>query len=166
MGEATAESLDAVGFVVQRYQAAVDDNDRETARILGVNRTDMRCLELLLGADGLSPRALGERLGLTTGSVTAMLDRLERLGFLVRTPHGEDRRKTIVRMTDAGAARCYELVAPLIADGKQALAARFDADQIEIAMRFLDTLIEVQSRHVERLIAQRHSRSGPQSSHR
>ena len=158
MDEPMRRTLDELGHLVQQYQATVDDNDRETARILGVNRTDMRCLELLLGSDGLSPRELGERLGLTTGSITAMLDRLERLELLYRSPHTEDRRKTVVRLTDSGSSRCLDLVVPLIADGNRTLAAQFSTEELTLAMRFLRTLVEVQSRHVDRLVAQAHTR--------
>lgn len=153
MASAMEEALNELGRVVQGYQSAVDDTDREMARILGVNRTDLRCLELLLGSEGLSPRELGQRLGLTTGSVTAMLDRLERLDFLARDPHPDDGRKSVVTITTQGARRCYELVAPLITEGNDVLASRFDVDQLRLVMRFLGTLTDVQSRHADRLLA-------------
>jgi len=154
MASAMEEALNEFGGVVQGYQSAVDDTDRAMARILGVNRTDLRCLELLLGSEGLSPRELGQRLGLTTGSVTAMLDRLERLDFLARNQHPADGRKSVVTITTQGARRCYELVAPLIAEGNEVLAARFDVDQLRLVMRLLRTLTEVQSRHADRLLTQ------------
>src|SRR5215472_8164819 len=81
----------------QAYQAAVDAVDAAAAARLGVNRTDLRCLEILLGQESTAPGQLAAELGLTTGSVTAMLDRLERLGYLTRTPDPGDRRKTQVR---------------------------------------------------------------------
>jgi DNA-binding MarR family transcriptional regulator len=34
--------------------------------------------------------------GLTTGAITAMLDRLEKAGFVRREPHPDDRRKVVV----------------------------------------------------------------------
>jgi DNA-binding MarR family transcriptional regulator len=152
MASVMEEALNELGRVVQGYQSAVDDADREAARILGVNRTDMRCLELLLSSAELSPRELGQRLGLTTGSVTAMLDRLERLDFLARNPHPDDRRKSVVTITAEGARRCYELFAPLIAEGNHVLAKEFEVDQLRLGMQFLRTLTEVQNRHVDRLL--------------
>jgi DNA-binding MarR family transcriptional regulator len=148
------ETLGELGRVVQDYQSAVDDTDRETARILKVNRTDLRCLELLLNSDGLSPRELGRRLGLTTGSVTAMLDRLERMDLLTRSPHAADRRKSVVSITEHGAGRCYGLVAPLVAEGNAVLAKEFDVEQLRLVMRGLRTLTEVQNRHVDRLLSE------------
>lgn len=73
-----------LGGAVQGYQSTVDDYDRETARLLGVNETDLRCLEILMATEEAAPSALGTQLGLTTGSVTAMLDRLEKAAFTSR----------------------------------------------------------------------------------
>ncbi|MFC0543625.1 MarR family transcriptional regulator [Kutzneria chonburiensis] len=149
----TQDVLAELGLVVQAYQAAVDDFDRENARLLGVNGTDLRCLELLLGAGELTPRELGERLNLTTGSVTAMLDRLERLDLLSRAPHPTDRRKVVVRMTKVGAGRCLDQIRPLLAEGQQELAARYSTEQLLLVIDFLRTSTALQQRHVERLRA-------------
>jgi DNA-binding MarR family transcriptional regulator len=147
-------TLSELGRVVQDYQAAVDDTDREMARILKVNRTDLRCLELLLNSDGLAPRELARRLGLTTGSVTAMLDRLERLDLLTRTAHPHDRRMVVVSITARAAARCYELYAPLITEGNAVLAEHFDLDQLRLLNQAIRTLTEVQNRHAHRLLTE------------
>jgi len=48
-------------------------------------------------AGELTPGQLAERLCLTSGAVTALLDRLERLGWAKREPHPHDRRSVIVR---------------------------------------------------------------------
>lgn len=39
----------------QSHQSAVDDFDRELARLLGVNETDLRCLEILLDVEETAP---------------------------------------------------------------------------------------------------------------
>lgn len=140
-----------LGEAVQAYQAAVDDYDRETARLLGVNETDLRCLELLLAAEELSPRQLSVRLGLTTSSVTAMLDRLEKAGLLARTPHPVDRRKTVVKVTPEGARRCYEIIAPHIEEGAKELGAKYSAEELRLITDFLRTNTAIQTRHTELL---------------
>ncbi|RMI28551.1 MarR family transcriptional regulator [Nocardia stercoris] len=146
-----AEALAELGQATQAYQAAVDDFDRETARLLGVNGTDLRCLEELLTTGELSPSELSDRLNLTTGSVTVMLDRLEKLDLLVRAPHPVDRRKVVIRITDEGARRCFDLVGPLISDGERELAAKYDAGQLRLITDFLRTNTTIQQRHIDRL---------------
>jgi DNA-binding MarR family transcriptional regulator len=157
--------LAELGERVQAYQSAVDDYDRELARLLGVNETDLRCLELLIGGgdgDGLTPSELGTRLGLTTGSVTAMLDRLEKLGLLTRTPHPVDRRKSVVRVTEAAAVRCFELLAPHMEEGAAEVRRRYDVAQLKLITDFLATVTGVQNRHVQRL----RETPGPQTARR
>jgi DNA-binding MarR family transcriptional regulator len=143
--------LAELGQVTQAYQAAVDDFDRETARLLGVNGTDQRCQELLVTTGELSPRELAEQLNLTTGSVTVMLDRLEKLDLLARAPHPSDRRKVTVRVTESGARKCLRLRMPLIEEGGREVTAKYDAEQLALVIDFLRTITEIQRRHVDRL---------------
>jgi len=143
--------LAELGQVTQAYQAAVDDYDRETARLLGVNGTDLRCLELLVTGDELTPRELAEQLNLTTGSVTVMLDRLEKLDLLARAPHPSDRRKVTVRITEGGARRCMDLRMPLIEEGGREVAAKYDVEQLALVIDFLRTATDIQRRHLDRL---------------
>ena len=108
-----------LGAAVRANQAAVDAFDEAVADHLGINRTDLRCLDLLLEELGAAatPGQLGGRLGLTTGSVTAMVDRLERLGYVTRSPDPADRRKVVVRPTEKILARTREIYGPLVAEG-------------------------------------------------
>jgi DNA-binding MarR family transcriptional regulator len=139
---------------ITAYQASVDDFDRELARQMGVNETDLRCLEILLQeAQEAAPSLLAHRLGMTTGSATAMLDRLEKLGYVTRSPHPTDRRKTIVRATPEAAERARELITPLVEEGNQQLLTRYCAEEIELITGFLQHTSELQERHTQRLRA-------------
>ncbi|WP_424217286.1 MarR family winged helix-turn-helix transcriptional regulator (plasmid) [Streptomyces sp. BI20] len=140
-----------LGAATQGYQGAVDDFDRELARLLGVNETDLRCLEILLSVEETTPRELSRQLGLTTGSVTTMLDRLEKLAYLTRGPHPDDRRKTLVRITPAAARLAYGLIGPFIAEAHREVAGRYSPEQLELITDYLTFTREVQLRHVERL---------------
>jgi DNA-binding MarR family transcriptional regulator len=141
----------ALGVAVEAYQAAVSDFDREVARLLGVNETALRCLEILVqDVPEITPRLLADRLGLTTGSVTSLLDRLEHLGYLTRSPHPSDRRKLIVRATEAATQRAGELLGPMLAEGAE-LLGRYSAGQLELITDFLVRTRELQQAHTERL---------------
>ena len=147
-------SVEALGTAVERYQAAVDDFDREVARVLGVNETDLRCLEILIQEPvEPTPRLLAHRLGLTTGSVTAMLDRLEKLNYVRRIPHPSDRRKLIVEPTTEAVQRAADLIGPLVAEGNELLASHYTVEQIALVADFLTDTTELQQRHIERLRA-------------
>ena len=68
---------------------------------VGLNATDLRCLDLIAHAgDALvTAGAVQKATGLTTGAVTAILDRLERVGAVERVRDASDRRKVLVRRT-------------------------------------------------------------------
>ncbi|WP_406776194.1 MarR family transcriptional regulator [Mycobacterium sp. SMC-21] len=143
---------DRLGAAVQGYQAAVDDFDREVARLLGINATDARCLEILIQeAAGVTPRELADRLGLTTGSATTMLDRLEKVGYVTRSAHPSDRRKLLVHATATARARAFELIGPLVDDGRRTLLSRYSGAQLELITEFLTRAAELQREHVMRL---------------
>jgi DNA-binding MarR family transcriptional regulator len=62
----------------------------------GLNATDMECLRLLFLKKSATPSELARHTGLTSGATTAMLDRLEKAGFLERRPNPMDRRGTLI----------------------------------------------------------------------
>lgn len=87
---------------VRALYDAFDAFDAAAAARLGLHRTDLTALTLLEHG----PRRagdLGGALGLSSGAVTALIDRLERAGHVERKPDAADRRAVLVSLT--GAAR-------------------------------------------------------------
>jgi DNA-binding MarR family transcriptional regulator len=153
MSSESVSTAARLGEAMENYQASVNDFDREVARVLRVNGTDLRCLEILIQEvpDTATPRLLADRLGLTTGSVTTMLDRLEKMGYITRSPHPSDRRRLIVRATETAIRRAAELMAPLIEDGQRTLLTRYTAAQLDLITDFLTRADALQQAHVRRL---------------
>jgi len=139
-----------LGPAVRAHQRAVDAVDDATATALGVNRTDLRCLDLLLDAGALAPSRLSTELGLRTGSVTAMLDRLERLGYVTRSPDPADRRKVVIRATGAAREKAAALYGPLADDGG-AILAGYSATELATVLDFLHRDRALQERHAARI---------------
>ncbi len=71
----------------------------------GISPADLDTLEHLEADGPLTQRQLGERLSLTSGAVTMLVDRLERAGWVRRRPHPTDRRYVLVELSEAAAAR-------------------------------------------------------------
>lgn len=69
---------------------------------LGLCQSDFGVMEVLLHKGPLPVKALGEKVLLTSGSMTAAVDRLERRGWVMRGSDPADRRSRIVRLTDEG----------------------------------------------------------------
>jgi MarR family transcriptional regulator, 2-MHQ and catechol-resistance regulon repressor len=75
--------------------------DRSIAS-LDMCQSDFGVLEALLHKGPLPIKTLGEKVLLTSGSITSAIDRLEQRGLVTRTTDGGDRRSRIVRLTAEG----------------------------------------------------------------
>jgi DNA-binding MarR family transcriptional regulator len=73
-----------------------DAFDNLAAQRLGVNETDLHCLNIIQNSGGVTAGELATEAGLTTGAVTGVIDRLERAGFVRRDRDTTDRRKVLV----------------------------------------------------------------------
>jgi DNA-binding MarR family transcriptional regulator len=81
----------------RRYLAAYVLFNQAVADHLGVHPTDVQALSLLTAEPGpRTVKQIAEMTGLTTGSATRLVDRLERGGYVVRTPDQQDRRRVLV----------------------------------------------------------------------
>ncbi|PSR67762.1 MarR family transcriptional regulator [Nocardia sp. MDA0666] len=145
----SAELKRALGF----YHGTVEDLTRELIRVLGVNETDRRALEIVLADDEKSttPGMLAERLGITAAGVTIMLNRLEKQGYITRSLHPTDRRRVIVMATDLAAYRIQQLVVPMIVESYKMLLSWYDSAELEIIADFLTRAGELQRIHRQRL---------------
>jgi len=90
------EIRDEIRGTVLRLVADVCLRDHAARRRLGLGGTDARFLALLEIYGSLTPGRLAGLTGLTTGSATGVIDRLERAGFVGRERDGMDRRKVRV----------------------------------------------------------------------
>ena len=127
--------------------------DEALADYLGVNPTDLRCLELVIADPGLTPGRLAELAGLTSGAVTGVVDRLERAGYVVRRPDPADRRSVTLAPVPARAAEVAAAVAPLAAE-IEALLQAGSASEREAIERFLDAAARAVDAETARLRAE------------
>ena len=114
----------------------IDRLDQAAADRYGLNRTDMRALDITGRVGPLAPTELARLLGFTTGGVTTVLDRLERAGYVRRRADAADRRRLVVEATAATAARDREVFGNLIRQTGELLATYTD-DQLAVIDDFL-----------------------------
>jgi DNA-binding MarR family transcriptional regulator len=86
---------------------------------LGLNPTDVECLDILSRTGPVTAKRLAELAGLTTGGTTFVVDRLERAGFVRRAPNPDDRRSVLIELLAEPAER---EIAPLYAGVAGAMA--------------------------------------------
>lgn len=125
--------------------------DNLAAEHLGVNRTDLHCLNAIENGGGLTAGQLATEAGLTSGAVTGVIDRLERAGYARRIPDPEDRRRVKVQVTPEFYARAAKIWGPMRADWEAALSSRFTAAELARIADFFRLTNEVGKHHLERL---------------
>ncbi|GAY19112.1 MarR family winged helix-turn-helix transcriptional regulator [Mycobacterium sp. shizuoka-1] len=84
------------------------------ARELTLPINDLAALHHLVGLSPAGPAELGRRLGMSSASATVLADRLERAGYIRRRRDPSDRRRIILEVTDATAARSQAVIGPLV----------------------------------------------------
>jgi DNA-binding MarR family transcriptional regulator len=135
------ERVAAVEMAVRNLIANAILFNHQVAQRVGLGASDAQFMHLLQLHGPLTPGRLAELSGLTTGTVTGVLDRLEATGFVRRERDESDRRKVIVRLNEE---RLWSTMAPLYAGQAESLAAvagAYDAEQLEVIADFLDRLV-------------------------
>lgn len=114
------------------------------AKQLRLHPTDLSCIGYLLDAnEPLSPKQIINHLGLSSGSGTALLDRLEGQGFIKRIPHPSDRRSVLIEVNRQQAAEPIAFYQHM----RQAYGAvmdRFSDAELDRIAEFLESVSEVQ----------------------
>jgi DNA-binding MarR family transcriptional regulator len=99
----------------------IDGLDQRAANRLGINRTDLHLIDLLRSSGPLTASQLARAIGLTSGGLSIALDRLERLNYIRRSQHPDDRRSVLIEATDVLTPLETELFSPLAAQMRKLL---------------------------------------------
>jgi DNA-binding MarR family transcriptional regulator len=147
--ESTHQLVERLGQAARRHQRAIDAFDQAVVDAFGINRTDGRCVDVLQERGPMTAGELARACNLTSGAVTAVIDRLERAGLVRRGHDPSDRRKVMVDITPEAEARAAALFAPLLDDVGRALAGYSD-EQLEAVIDFLELDRALHERHAPR----------------
>ena len=116
-------------------------HNRHTLDEYQLSPSARQILAVVEGAgEPLEPSVIAERLLITTGSVTSLLDNLEKRGLIRRLPHPEDRRKLLIEITPAAQAIVDELLPALHAREREVVSAALSADEQRDLLRLITKL--------------------------
>jgi DNA-binding MarR family transcriptional regulator len=118
---------------------------------LGINATDLKCLELAAGEESVTPTRLAELAGLTSGAITGVLDRLERAGIISRGADPADRRRVVVRVEPDRLDQITTMYRPVVDAARGS-----DAASRRAARQYLDTVSTALEHETARLRAASH----------
>jgi DNA-binding MarR family transcriptional regulator len=111
---------------------------------LGMSAAEWKCLGLLDQRGASTAGRLAELSGFTTGAITGIIDRLERVGYVRREPHPDDRRSVIVQPLRV--QEVQERVQPIFQSLGRAMAAvakRYSASELAAIAAFFRETTEV-----------------------
>ncbi len=103
---------------------------------VGLNDVDLDCLDLVNRQGPLSPSALAQRSGLHPATVTGILDRLERGGWVARERDPSDRRAVVLRARRDRNAELVRLYSGMNSSMNEICAGYGDAE-LEVLADFL-----------------------------
>jgi DNA-binding Lrp family transcriptional regulator len=118
---------------------------------IGINATDLNCLNILSFSGQLTAGELAKATGLTTASITGVVDRLEEAGFVRRERDATDRRRVVIHLDTP---RALGTVAPVFGPmmgAWQRMAAQYSDDELGLIVEFYGRMEEIIREHLARL---------------
>jgi DNA-binding MarR family transcriptional regulator len=140
--------------------ASLDLLDASVADWFGIGRSDLRAMELVSRGGPATCGQLASGLNVTTGSVTALIDRMERAGYFVRRYDSKDRRKVLVDLTASGRERERYVFEPLARNSVAMLEDYSDAE-LRMIRDFLSKSRLLVEQAMKRVQKSRHTSSLP-----
>jgi DNA-binding MarR family transcriptional regulator len=130
--------------LLQRYVVEAVRLGRAFAVRHNMHPTDWSALLAVIQGDRcgrpLTPGELGQRLGISSGATTAVLDRLERAGHVHRVRDDRDRRRMTLHRAESAAALLRTFSEPLDA-AMDAIVVGYSDGELAVVQRFLDDAI-------------------------
>ena len=134
--------------LVRQHSSAVLRHAAATAKRMGLEASELAALEHLQAAGAINQKRLGVRLSMSPGAITAMIDRLERRGYVERIPNPEDRRSALVNITKAGLEESLRHLWPYIEEMK-GVEEGFSEEERAVVARFLRAATQATQRAAE-----------------
>lgn len=157
--------LTELGDAVRANQRATAQMDEAAAAIMGVNHTDAHLLDILEQHGRMSAGTLAAEASLTSGAITAAVDRLQDAGYVRRVSDPDDRRRVLVEATELSHRMAWELFGPM-ADSASKLLAGYTDEQLELMIEFNRVGRELQERRAAELRKQLAARGSRASARR
>jgi DNA-binding MarR family transcriptional regulator len=142
-----------VQTVIALVRARADQThqvDLLAAARFSLNSTDARALEIVSRMGPLTANSLARALGMTTGGVTTVIDRLERAGYARRRDDASDRRRVLIEATDLTRRVEGEMFGELIGDTVR-LVGSYSERELAVIKDFLERSGAQMSAHVDRM---------------
>lgn len=130
------ELIGALTLAVRKVIVETVLRFEKIAQRMGINATDMQCLNILDFEGPVTAGRLAELTGLTTGAMTTAIDRLEKAGYVQRVRDPQDRRRVVVQQIAREGFELFEA----INQAWQDLCSRYSDQELAIIFTFIDAM--------------------------
>lgn len=130
-------------LALRRAGAAMQLLGAASAERIGINVTDLNCLNLLALRGQLTAGELARATGLTTASITGVLDRLEEAGFVRRERDAHDRRRVVIHLDPARGVRDVAPVFAPVIEAWRGVSAQYTDEQLTLILGFQNQLEQI-----------------------
>jgi DNA-binding MarR family transcriptional regulator len=122
-----------------------------SAERIGLNATDLNCLNILSFTGEMTAGELARATGLTTASITGVADRLEEAGYVRRERDPRDRRRVVIRLVLEKALKdVAPMFLPMVRDWME-MTSGYTDDEIRLIVDFYSKMADVIRGHLFRL---------------
>ncbi len=116
----------------------------------GLGITDMKTVSTLLQEGPMTAGQLAQRLNLTTGAVTSVINRLEQRNFAKRVPDAKDRRKVIVTVNQKKLDQADNVYRSM-GEAFEKLLETYSTQELEFLEQFHQASIELTKLEIAKL---------------
>src|SRR6266516_5185617 len=146
-----AELEVAFATAMRRTGALMQLMGQAAADRIGINNTDLNCLNILSFSGHMTAGELARATGLTTASITGVVDRLKEAGFVTRERDPHDRRRVVVTLSlDRAMRNVASVFLPVMRDWRE-MSARYSDDELRLIVDFYARMEQVFRAHLVRL---------------
>jgi len=136
---------------IRRTGALMQLMGQAAADRIGINATDLNCLNILSFSGHMTAGELARATGLTTASITGVIDRLEEAGFVHRDRDPHDRRRVVVRIVmDKAVGEVASVFLPMLRAWRE-MSAQYSDDELRLIVDFYRQMEQVFREHIVRL---------------
>ena len=140
VSEERSALIEALSLSVRKVIAETVLLFETLAQRIGINATDMQCLNILDYEGPVPAGRLAELTGLTTGAITTAIDRLEKAGHVQRVRDPHDRRRVVIQpIPHEGGGDIFGA----IDQTWQSLCARYSDQELALILSFIDELYKM-----------------------
>jgi DNA-binding MarR family transcriptional regulator len=150
MANLPSELVARVGYAVRRMGAQSAITDAAVAAHFNLHTTDLECLDLIYLHKDQTAGEIAKATGLTSGAVTALIDRLEAAGYVERVADSADHRRVHVRIRSE-AIRLIEAVYMPMQEKMFALWSEFSERDLRVIVEFMSRSTDLAAQYVKEI---------------